>query len=59
MMAFFPPKEVPGRKPVCHEIMLQKYLMPVWENSTRLNGGGRLAQIFGRYVPRQNQRTDP
>ena len=40
MMAFFPPKEVPGRKPVCHEIMLQKYLMLVWENSARLNGGG-------------------
>ena len=55
-----PPKEVPGRKPVCHEIKLQKYLMFVSENSARLNGGGgRLAQIFGRYVPQQNQRVDP
>ena len=22
-------------------------------------GGGQLAQIFGRYVPRQNQKVDP
>ena len=35
-----PRKEIPGRKLVCHEIMLQKYLMFVWENSAHLNGGG-------------------
>ena len=34
-----PQKEIPGRKPVCHEIMLQKYLMFVWENSAPLNRG--------------------
>ena len=51
MMAFFPPKEVPGRKPVCHEIMLQKYLMLVWENSARLNGGGDLLRFLVGMCP--------
>ena len=45
---YLPPlKEIPGRKPVCHEIMLQKIFdLFIWENSARLNdggGGGRLA----------------
>ena len=49
-----PLKEIPERKPVCHEIMLQKIFdVFMWENSARLNDGegGDLPRFLAGMCP--------